>query len=96
MRDASGAFLCGICTKIGAACGKNVKIEPNITFYLSDIINKAPTFTTKPQPYVREHKIGGGKRDENGKLYVEMDVGKPLLDIKTWTLLMDTGEISVA
>lgn len=30
--------------------------------YLSDIINKAPTFTTKPQPYVRGHKIGGGKR----------------------------------
>lgn len=50
---------------------------------------------TKPQPYVRGHKIGGGKREEYGKLYVEMNAGKPLLDIKTWTLLVDTGEISV-
>lgn len=42
------------------------------------------------------HKIGGeGKRDEYGKLYVEMNVGKPLLDIETWTLLVDTGEISM-
>lgn len=36
------------------------RIKHNI--YLSDIINKAPTFTTKPQSYVRGHKIGGGKR----------------------------------
>ena len=26
---------------------------------------------------------------------MEMNAGKPLLDIKTWTLLVDTGEISV-
>ena len=34
--------------------------------------------------------------DERRRLDVEMDVGKPLLDIETWTLLVDTGEISVA
>lgn len=45
---------------------------------------------------MREHKVGGGKRDENGKLYVEMDVGKPLLHIETWTLLVNIGEISMA
>ena len=55
VRDASGAFLCGICTKIGATCGKNVKIGPNITFIWVIL-------STKPQPYVRGHKIGGGKR----------------------------------
>ena len=48
-----------------------------------------------PQPYVRGHKIGGGKRDEYGKLYVEMNAGKPLLDIKTWTLLVNAREISM-
>ena len=53
-------------------------------------------YTKKPQPYVRGHKIGGGKRDEYGKLYVEMDVGKPLLHIETWTLLVNIGEISMA
>ena len=26
---------------------------------------------------------------------MEMNAGKPLLDIKTWTLLVDTGEISM-
>ena len=26
---------------------------------------------------------------------MEMNVGKPLLDIETWTLLVDTGEISM-
>jgi hypothetical protein len=43
------------------------------------------------------HKIGGGKgkRDEYGKLYVEMNVGKPLLDIETWTLLVNAREISM-
>lgn len=70
------------------------RIKHNI--YLSDIINKAPTFTTKPQSYVRGHKIGGGKRDEYGKLYVEMNAGKPLLDIETWTLLVNAREVSVA
>ena len=34
--------------------------------------------------------------DERRRLDVEMNVGKPLLDIETWTLLVDTGEISVA
>ena len=48
-----------------------------------------------PQPYVRGHKIGGGKRDEYGKLYVDMTVGKPLLDIETWTLLVNAREISM-
>ena len=48
-----------------------------------------------PQPYVRGHKIGGGKRDEYGELYVEMNVGKPLLDIETWTLLVNAREISM-
>lgn len=43
------------------------------------------------------HKIEGGegKRDEYGKLYVEMNVGKPLLDIETWTLLVNAREISM-
>ena len=45
---------------------------------------------------MRGHKIGGGKRDEYGELYVEMNVGKPLLDIETWTLLVNAREISVA
>ena len=44
---------------------------------------------------MRGHKIGGGKREEYGELYVEMNVGEPLLDIKTWTLLVDTREISM-
>ena len=44
---------------------------------------------------MRGHKIGGGKREEYGKLYVEMDGGEPLLDIKTWTLLVNTREISM-
>lgn len=44
---------------------------------------------------MRGHKIGGGKREEYGKLYVEMNAGKPLLDIETWTLFVDTGEISM-
>ena len=44
---------------------------------------------------MRGHKIGGGKRDEYGKLYVEMNAGKPLLDIKTWTLLVNAREISM-
>lgn len=44
---------------------------------------------------MRGHKIGGGKRDEYGKLYVEMNVGKPLLDIETWTLLVNAREISM-
>ena len=48
-----------------------------------------------PQPYVRGHKIGGGKREEYGELYVEMDGGKPLLDIETWTLLVNAREISM-
>lgn len=51
---------------------------------------------------MREHKIGEEKMsteiyfDERRRLDVEMDVGEPLLDIETWTLLVDTGEISVA
>ena len=49
-----------------------------------------------PQPYVRGHKIGGGKREEYGELYVEMNAGKPLLDIETWTLLVNAREIYVA
>ena len=44
---------------------------------------------------MRGHKIGGGKREEYGELYVEMNVGKPLLDIETWTLLVDAREISM-
>lgn len=52
-------------------------------------------YTKKPQPYVRGHKIGGGKREEYGELYVEMDRGEPLLDIKTGTLLVNTREISM-
>lgn len=41
-------------------------------------------------------RLGGkGKRDEYGKLYVEMNVGKPLLDIETWTLLVNAREISM-
>ena len=47
---------------------------------------------------MRDIRLGSGNesiRDEYGELYVEMNVGKPLLDIKTWTLLVDTGEISV-
>ena len=44
---------------------------------------------------MRGHKIGGEKRDEYGKLYVEMNVGKPLLDIKTRTLLVNAREISM-
>ena len=45
---------------------------------------------------MRGHKIGGEKRDEYGELYVEMNVGKPLLDIEIWTLLVNAREISVA
>ena len=55
---------------------------------------------------MREHKIGGenecmrGVRkficDERRRLDVEMNVGKPLLHIETWTLLVNIGEISMA
>ena len=34
--------------------------------------------------------------DEKMRLYVEMNFGKPLLDIETWTLLVNAREISVA
>ena len=44
---------------------------------------------------MRGHKIGGGKRDEYGELYVEMNAGEPLLDIERWTLLVNTREISM-
>ena len=40
-------------------------------------------------------RAGGEERDEYGNLYVEMNVGKPLLDIETWTLLVNAREISM-
>ena len=33
--------------------------------------------------------------DAKMRLDVEMNAGKPLLDIETWTLLVDTREISM-
>ena len=51
---------------------------------------------------MRKHKIGEEKDEygnlylmRGGELYVEMNAGKPLLDIETWTLLVNTREISM-
>ena len=47
---------------------------------------------------MRDIRLGSGNEsigDEYGKLYVEMDGGEPLLDIKTWTLLVNAREISM-
>lgn len=46
-------------------------------------------------PNGRSRTGWGEERDEYGNLYVEMNVGKPLLDIETWTLLVDAREISM-
>ena len=46
---------------------------------------------------MRDIRLGSGNESMRRvrKLYVEMNAGKPLFDIETWTLLVNAREISM-